>query len=244
MLQKPLLLRSAKSAVLVDFPRERGSWVRTAAIAVGLITVLVGAADAAARVSRAAFGENANFFIFGPPASAWPEPASARQRPSAVEGTELPAQSASGAIVPARLRVPSLGIDAAVERVGKRADGSMGIPKNFDDVSWYMPGGKPGSEGNAVFAGHLNNARGQTGVFARLARISIGDYVTVADAEGKTLPYVVREVQVYPADEAPAEAIFKTSGPSQLVLITCEGDWVPQERTFDKRLVVIARPAY
>ena len=107
-----------------------------------------------------------------------------------------------------------------------------------------MLGGKPGGEGNAVFAGHVNNSRALSGVFAHLSQINVGDYVTVSDAEGKTLVYTVREIEIVPADRAPAEEIFKTSGPSQVILITCDGDWVPEIRTFDKRLIVVARPAY
>lgn len=213
--------------------RNSGVWVRRTAIFIGLLAVLAGAADVAARMARATFGEEAGFVIFGPPLSAV-EP---------VLNAPAPAEAA-GAIVPVRLRVPSLGIDAQVEQVGKRQDGTMGIPRDFDDVSWYMLGGKPGGEGNAVFAGHVNNSRTLSGVFAHLSQINIGDYVTVSDAEGKTLVYIVREIETVPADKAPAEEVFKTSGSSQVILITCDGDWVPEIRTFDKRLIVIARPAY
>ncbi|KKW35556.1 MAG: Peptidase C60 sortase A and B [Candidatus Adlerbacteria bacterium GW2011_GWA1_54_10] len=232
MSERPLLLQSAKSGVIVK--GKSSAWIRRTAVAVGLVAVLVGFADVATRIARRAFGEEVNFFIFGSPASAV----------ESVIAPAPPAATAAGAIVPARLRVPSLGIDAGVEQVGKRGDGAMGIPQDYDDVSWYMFGGKPGGQGNAVFAGHINNSRTRSGVFANLSRIGIGDYIMITDAEGKTLIYVVREIQVVPADNAPAEEVFKTSGPSQVVLITCEGDWMPEERTFDKRLIVIARPAY
>jgi len=118
----------------------------------------------------------------------------------------------------------------------------MATPTDFADVAWYAPGGRPGGTGNAVFAGHVNNALTTAGVFAHLKQVNLGDYVTVSDKDGYTIVYKITAIDQYPADEAPAASIFATEGPSQLVLITCDGDWVPTEKTFDKRLVITAVP--
>src|SRR3990167_7489288 len=101
---KHLLLPSAKTAVLVPAAVSYAQYVRYAAIGVGIICVLVGAADVSARLARAALGggEGLN---------------------AAAAGTSTP-----GVLLPARLRIPSLGVNAAVEPVGKKADGSMGTP--------------------------------------------------------------------------------------------------------------------
>jgi LPXTG-site transpeptidase (sortase) family protein len=112
------------------------------------------------------------------------------------------------------------------------------------DTAWYKDGSRPGQAGNAVFAGHVNNALTTSGVFGHLNQVHLGDYVTVADQEGKTLVYKVTALDQYPADEAPVASIFAKTGPSQLVLITCDGEWVPAEKTFDKRLVITASPAF
>ena len=118
----------------------------------------------------------------------------------------------------------------------------MATPTSFADVAWYALGGHPGSEGNTVFAGHVNNALTKSGVFGHLAQVGLGDYVTVSNADGHTLIYKVVSIDKYPANEAPAASIFATAGPSRLVLITCDGDWVQSEKTFDKRLVITAKP--
>ena len=118
----------------------------------------------------------------------------------------------------------------------------MATPTDYADVAWYALGGRPGGEGNAVFAGHVNNALTKSGVFAHLTQLHLGDYVTVSDKDGHTLVYKVTAIDQYPADEAPAANIFAAQGPSQLVLITCDGDWVPAQKTFDKRLVITATP--
>lgn len=230
MSEKPLLLPSAKSAVLIDEPRPRyARLVRVAAISFGVLCVLIGAADLSTRAATLAFGDDAALAAFGPAA--------------ALDNYVVVATS-TGALIPARVRIPALGIDAPVEQVGLKGDGSMGTPQDFDNVAWYAPGGKPGGEGSTVFAGHVNNGRTTAGVFTHLAKVQVGDYVTVADSAGRTVVYRVSDIAKYPADEAPPAELFATKGAQRLVLITCEGDWLPAERTFSDRLVVFAKPAY
>lgn len=149
--------------------------------------------------------------------------------------------TSSRPIFPIRLMIPSLTVDARVDSVGKKADGTMATPANLVDVGWYSLGSRPGAAGNAVMAGHVNNARGTSGVFENLSNIHIGDKITVSDSTGQTLTYVVFETHVYPTDQAPNADIFSTTGPSQLVLVTCDGKWISSEHAFNKRFVVYAR---
>ena len=206
-------------------------WLRRVAIVVGVFVVVVGLADVTSRLANAALGERALFDAFAPAA--------------AIKQSAVPVASAtSSALMPARLKVPSLGIDAKVEEVGKKADGSMGTPKDFMNVGWWSEGSKPGEQGSAVFDGHVNNALTKAGVFEHLSKIRKGDYVTVSDAAGKTLVYKVFEVTLYEPNQAPLARIFATVGPQQLVLITCDGEWLESEQSFSARLVVVAKPAY
>lgn len=213
---------------------RRAHYIRLAATAVGLVCVLVGAADVTARLVKGV-GPDAAFLAFAP--------AAALNLPGRAGGPSLSAATTTAGIVPSRLRIPSLGVNAKVEPVGVRADGAMATPSNFDNVAWYSPGGRPGGQGSAVFAGHVNNALFKSGVFERLSQIKKGDYITVEDAAGKTLVYRVSSVEEYLPD-APTDALFVTTGASRLVLITCDGDWIPSARSYDKRLVVVAQPAY
>ena len=151
-----------------------------------------------------------------------------------------PALATTTPLTPAHLSVPSLGINAAVEQVGKKSDGSMATPKNFDDVAWYSLGSKPGEPGSAVVAGHVNNALTKAGVFEHLSQIKLGDTIVVADTSRRTLTYVVEETDAYPSDNAPTDKIFAGSGPSRLVLITCDGQWDAAAHSFDQRFVVYA----
>ncbi len=196
--------------------------------------VCVGAADAASRFGEKVLGDDVNLFAFAPVALV--------QDPSLLEAvTGAPAVASVAPLVPVHIRIPSIGVNAAVEAVGKKTTGAMATPTRLSDVAWYSPGSKPGAPGNAVFAGHVNNAVGLPGVFSKLSNIEPGDVVVVEGSSGERLQYEVVQTAVYPIDQAPAEEIFKTTGSSQLVLITCEGDWDATARTYDERLVVVAR---
>ena len=144
-------------------------------------------------------------------------------------------------VTPEYVRIPSLGINAAVEQVGQNGGGNMAAPKHFDAVAWYKLGSRPGDAGNAIIAGHLNNSLGLSGVFEDLSTIQLGSEIVIV-GEGREIRYVVREMHVYGANDAPASAIFSTAGPSRLILITCDGAWDSGVRSYDKRLVVVAEP--
>lgn len=143
-------------------------------------------------------------------------------------------------IVPLQLTIPRIGVTATVEHVGKKVDGKMANPSTFSTVAWYKEGARPGAGGNAVIAGHLNNAIGLSGVFEKLNTLALGDIIKVKDEHGKELTFIVREMTVYETDQAPTEQIFATAGPARLVLITCDGAWDQGKRSYDKRLIVFA----
>lgn len=201
--------------------------------AVGLFVVLVGAADISTRISRAWFGDKAAFTAFAPAVVLF-NASTTDSLFGATSATTTP-------LVPALLTIPSIGVRANVEQVGKKADGTMGTPQKFEEVAWYSLGAKPGEAGNAVIAGHVNNALTKAGVFEHLSLVNLGDTLSLFDASGRSLMYKVTDIEQYPADTAPAGAIFATTGPSQVVLITCDGDWVSADKTFSKRLVVFAQ---
>jgi LPXTG-site transpeptidase (sortase) family protein len=159
--------------------------------------------------------------------------------PSALD--TISAAASTTPLTPASLSIPALNISAKVEEVGVKENGAMANPSGFSTTGWYKFGARPGEAGNAVIAGHVNNGVGLSGVFARLGELSIGARISVADVSGRTLNYVVIQKARYDTRNAPLEEIFTIQGPSQLVLITCEGDWDPVSRSYDKRLVVVAR---
>jgi sortase A len=139
---------------------------------------------------------------------------------------------------PARLLIPSLSIDAAVQQVGVNAKGAMGVPSNFTDVAWYKYGTPPGQVGSAVIDGHVDNGLALPGVFKHLANIKVGDDIYVTTKEGNTLHFKVEEVQSYAIADVPLQKVFNRNDRPRLNLITCTGAWVQNQKTYDQRLVV------
>lgn len=155
------------------------------------------------------------------------------------EVTVSTGRTASRGTGPFRLRVPSLDINANVQHVGLGKTGNMAVPTNYTDVGWYRGGSKPGQAGNAVFDGHVDNGFGLAGVFSKLETIKPGAEVLV-DYASSTVRFVVTRVESYSKDAVPTGDIFTMTGRPGLVLITCEGDWLESQKTYEQRLVVYA----
>jgi len=220
-------------------PKNYGRGWRIAALGFGVFVVLVGAADVSSRIAHSAFGSNASLYSFAPAVTLLGDynvniHADRGAIPTAAK------VASTTPLVPVRLLIPAIGVNAAVEQVGKKDDGSMGTPVKFGDVAWYAPGSAPGQAGNAVIDGHVNNALTTAGVFQHLSQVALGDTITILNASGTQMNFTVSNIEEYPADSAPAASIFATTGPSQLVLITCDGSWVQSKKSFNGRLVVFA----
>ena len=169
-------------------------------------------------------------------------------KPTASTGTAAHAQGEKAmtamAGVPwwqdARLIVPSLHIDAPIEKVGITSDGNMAVPSSnqWDGVGWYANGPVPGDKGSAVIDGHLDRPGGKPAVFWNLRQLHAGDTVMVVTHEGKTIRFRVTMLQMYTPQEAPVATIFGNRSGTYLNLITCAGQWVPSEHQTTHRLVV------
>ncbi|NKE07639.1 MULTISPECIES: class F sortase [Mesobacillus] len=140
-------------------------------------------------------------------------------------------------IDPKTITLPSIQMQASVVKVGKLANGQMGVPENIETVGWYKPGPRPGSNGNAVLAGHVDGAN-RPGAFFHLKKMKKGDLVHVEGMNGEKLTFKVKEIASYYPDQAPIEKIFGYSPERNLNLITCTGSFNHEEGGYEERLVV------
>lgn len=145
--------------------------------------------------------------------------------------------TAEGAVKPVKVSIPRLRVEADVEHVGLDSAGRMGIPVEFDNVAWYREGYAPGEVGNAVIAGHLDDGKGDPGVFFNLEKLEIGDSVLVDGEEGR-LHYRVVGKEKLPYDAEDTSEIFGDSDVPRLNLITCDGTWIANKRIYSDRLIV------
>jgi len=142
---------------------------------------------------------------------------------------------------PAKLNIPSLGVNADIIQVGVTATGNMAVPHSFQQVGWYKYGPAPGNDGDAVLAGHVDNGLSLAGVFYHLKDIKIGDTFEIVDSASGTAVFEVTATSSLDYHEGDTSAIFTTEGPPTLTLITCTGDWVQADKTYDHRLIVKAK---
>lgn len=153
----------------------------------------------------------------------------------------LPAVTAAlpGAVgEPARLKIPSIGVDAAIEHVALTPKGLMGVPKDPMNTAWYELGPNPGEIGSAVIDGHVDWWYGATGVFANLDELKPGDTLSVEDNAGGSISFVVREIRIYDAQADATDIFLSNDGKAHLNLITCEGAWNRNSQSYSERLVV------
>lgn len=140
--------------------------------------------------------------------------------------------------LPLRLQIPTLQVDANIAYMGLTADGDMDVPPDLINVGWYKFGTKPGEQGSAVIAGHLEGTE-DLGVFINLNKLRSGDLINVRNDRGELVSFTVRETRTYKQDERPDEIFNKTDG-SHLNLITCSGIWDNAKKRYSHRFVVFA----
>jgi LPXTG-site transpeptidase (sortase) family protein len=139
-----------------------------------------------------------------------------------------------------RLVIPSAEIDAPVVVKGIDENDVMESPDNAYDTVWYDFSGHPGSDGNAVFSGHVDYIRVGKAVFWNLKDLEPGDIIEVRLTDGNVYKYAVNFKQQYDAATAPVEEIVGKTDKQTVTLITCSGTFNSGTSQYDKRLVVRA----
>jgi sortase (surface protein transpeptidase) len=97
----------------------------------------------------------------------------------------------------------------------------MDVPKNYDDTAWYQLGPRPGEQGNAAIAGHVDSKTGKA-VFWDLHTLKAGDEIFVTGDDGVERRFVVSGVQSYGRTDAPLQQIFGPTNERHLNIITCD----------------------
>jgi len=123
-------------------------------------------------------------------------------------------------VLPVRVQIPSIGLDAPVVAVALQPDGQMELPPAAD-VGWYELGPSPGQPGSAVLAAHVDYA-GQRGAFFDLRSVAPGAEVLV-EGDGTSRRFIVSSREQVAKDAVRLERYFTAQGPARITLITCGG---------------------
>lgn len=169
--------------------------------------------------------------------------ASEQLSPPAVKKNDIPAENPINAlkregITPGKLLIPSIDVEADILHLGVNENGEMDVPATIDEVSWFEPGYKPGENGRAVIAGHVDGINSPA-VFWDLADLKAGDEIIIEDEERQLIfkVYAMESVELELAD---VDSVFGYRSSPELVLITCSGEFDHNRGTRKERLIVYA----
>jgi len=156
--------------------------------------------------------------------------------PSLASGTASPTTYQPGR----HLVIPAIGVNASIEPVGVLSNGDLAVPTQnpWDGVGWYQYGPYPGAQGSAVIDGHLDRPGGSPAVFWKLRNLHIGDSIIVVKPGEKPLHFRVMNMKYYAPNNAPLKTIFGNMAGTFLNLITCAGQWIPNQHQTTLRLVI------
>lgn len=159
-----------------------------------------------------------------------PRAATSTRRPG---GTPSPPPSrassksvrALGRSVPVGLRIPAIGVDTPVIRLGLAPDGSVQVPPvtAHDRAGWYRHSPTPGQVGPSVILGHVTVGSYGDGVFRRLDRLRRGDRIVARLENGTAAEFAVDAVRKVAKADFPADEVYGNVDRPELRLITCGG---------------------
>ncbi|MCT4352206.1 class F sortase [Streptomyces sp. Je 1-79] len=150
-----------------------------------------------------------------------PPAATAGRTPSGDQDTTRAGETETS---PARVSIPSLGIDSDLMRLGLHDDGTVEVPPAEKGMTagWYTGNPRPGEPGAAVIIGH-NDTRFGKAVFHDLKRIRKGATVEVRDSRGGTVRFTVTATESVAKDAFPTRKVYGATRERSLRLITCDG---------------------
>ena len=143
---------------------------------------------------------------------------------------------------PVRVDLPGQGVTAPIDPVGIAADGQMELPEDVARVGWYRFGPAPGDAGNTVLAGHVDDREQGPGALFPLREVTPGAEIVVTDAAGRATRWRVVSRELVPKQVLPLDALFAREGPPRLVVLTCGGPFLPEDRSYRDNVVVVAEP--
>lgn len=158
-----------------------------------------------------------------------------------LSSAEMEAYSVT-ADLPRSIAIPAIGLSTIIKHAGVDNSGAVDVPRNVFVVNWYDQGAKPGDPAGAMLlTGHFSGPRG-AGAFHEIEKLNNGDIIEIEQGDGTVFQFQVVEKIVYElADTDMTKAITSVdSSKLGLNLMTCDGHFDYDTRTYDQRLLVRA----
>ncbi|GIF00196.1 class F sortase [Paractinoplanes rishiriensis] len=140
---------------------------------------------------------------------------------------------------PVRLRIPDLGIDGKVQRIGRNPDGTIAVPERTDVAGWYRHGPRPGQPGPAVVLGHVDSRDGP-GIFLDLSRAQPGSTVRIDRADGSAVSFRITGISRVAKVSFPTDLVYGPTLDPSLRLVTCGGSFDRVRRSYRDNVIAYA----
>ena len=201
-------------------PRERHPALRSFGLAIGVSSLAVAATTtyAIAPIIVAA------------------QPLIGNGRPAVIRKNVQPAID----VLPAFVRVRSIGVTSPLVQLGLELDGSLEVPVDFATAGWYSGGPVPGANGPSVIAGHIDSYTGPA-IFSKLSQITPDDIIDVTRTDGLRVTFSVERIDQYPKAYFPTDLVYGPTDTPELRLITCGGVFNKKTGSYQDNVVVYAR---
>jgi LPXTG-site transpeptidase (sortase) family protein len=134
--------------------------------------------------------------------------------------------SAVGRSTPVRLRIPAIGVDTPVMKLGLAADGTVQVPPiaAHDRAGWYEHSPTPGQKGPSVILGHVTVGAYGDGVFRHLGELHRGEKIVARLENGTAAVFAVTDVRTVAKADFPSAEVYGNVDRPELRLITCGGE--------------------
>lgn len=197
-------------------------------------------------VSRILNAEPASLDIPGPPPGEVQVQAQAPAQIQAQGPTELvpPPQVLVPGLdrsLPNRILIPSISVNAYVEEIGLRSDGTLETPSfaRSNNAAWYKYGPTPGEVGPSVIVGHVDN-KNAPAVFFDLRRVEVGAKIQVNRADGSKVFFKVDSIEQFPKTNFPTQRVYGHTPAPTLRLVTCGGKFDKAKQDYLDNIIVFA----
>jgi len=144
--------------------------------------------------------------------------------------------------VPARpvsVEIPVIGVRSDLVGLDLDAERHLEVPSDPDVAGWYVRGPRPGQDGPAVIAGHVDSTGGPA-VFWRLRDLRRGDLVQVHGGDGGVVTFAVDHVGRWPKTAFPTDEVYRRADGPELRLVTCGGTFDDRAGSYLDNVVVFA----
>ena len=220
-------------------------------VLIGSLVLLIGAPLAWAGFVASGPGEQIES-VGERPGSDDPQATQALARPVAPQvagsnvpriGTPIEAPERPAAVIPVRVSIEEIGVQASIDQVGVYEDGSVEIPEDITRVGWYRFGAGPGQgSGSTVIVGHRDGFDEGPGAFYSISALEPGDAIELELADGTVRTYEVVSREAIDRELLPSDGVFDEDGPERLTLISCIGYFDRHNGGYQQNVVVTAVP--